>query len=87
MLSCKEITELVSKEVDDRLSLKETFELRMHVMMCNACRNYRTNVQFLRQACREAATLDRPDAPPNGQPAPGWKNATTSTTKGNPADA
>jgi predicted anti-sigma-YlaC factor YlaD len=63
MLSCKEITEIVSKEADDRLTLKETFDMRLHVMMCSACRNYRTNVQFLRQACRTAATPDNLDDP------------------------
>ncbi|TAM04975.1 MAG: zf-HC2 domain-containing protein [Paraburkholderia sp.] len=61
MLNCKETTELVSREADERLTLKETFDMRVHVMMCSACRNYRTNVQFLRQACRAAGASDRPD--------------------------
>lgn len=56
MLTCKETTELVSKEVDDGLSLKERLDMGMHVMMCSACRNYRSNVRFLRRACKEAAT-------------------------------
>jgi hypothetical protein len=58
MLSCKETTELVSREADERLTLKETFDMRVHVMMCSACRNYRSNVQFLRQACRAAGAPD-----------------------------
>ena len=56
MLTCKEITELVSKEVDDSLSLKERLDMGMHIMMCGACRNYRSNIRFLRRACKEAAT-------------------------------
>jgi len=56
MLTCKETAELVSKEVDDRLSLKERLDLRLHLMMCRGCRNYRSNVRFLRRACEEAAT-------------------------------
>ncbi len=59
MLTCKEITELVSKEVDDSLSLKERLDMGMHIMMCGACRNYRSNVRFLRRACQEAATPTR----------------------------
>lgn len=63
MLSCKETTELISKEADERLSLKETLDMRMHVMMCGACRNFRSNIQFLREACRTAAPTDQPDDP------------------------
>jgi hypothetical protein len=65
MLSCKETTELVSREADERLTLKETFDMRVHVMMCSACRNYRSNVQFLRQACRTAGAPDQPDDMPS----------------------
>ena len=56
MLMCKQITELVSKEVDDGLSLKERVDMGMHLMMCGACRNYLSNVRFLRRVCKEAAT-------------------------------
>jgi hypothetical protein len=63
MLSCKETTELISKEADERLSLKETFDMRMHVMMCSACRNFRSNIQFLRQACRAATPGDQTEDP------------------------
>lgn len=59
MLTCKETTELVSKEVDDGLSLKERLDMGLHIMMCGACRNYRSNVRFLRRACNEAATSGR----------------------------
>jgi predicted anti-sigma-YlaC factor YlaD len=59
MLTCKETTELVSKEVDDGLSLKEKLDMGLHIMMCGACRNYRSNVGFLRRACREAAKPGR----------------------------
>lgn len=61
MLTCKETTELISREADERLTLKESFDMRLHVMMCGACRNFRTNVQFLHQACKTAGTPDRPD--------------------------
>jgi predicted anti-sigma-YlaC factor YlaD len=65
MLSCKEMTELISKEVDEGLNLKESLEMRLHVMMCGACRNYRSNVNFLRRACKAAATPSQsPDEPP-----------------------
>ncbi|WP_019939642.1 zf-HC2 domain-containing protein [Bordetella sp. FB-8] len=58
MLNCKETTELISKEADERLSLKETLTVHVHMMMCNACRNFRSNIHFLRRACQAAATID-----------------------------
>ena len=65
MLTCKETTEMISKEVDDGLNLRESLDMRLHILMCSACRNYRGNVQFLRRACRSAATPGQsPDTPP-----------------------
>ncbi|MEK7917676.1 zf-HC2 domain-containing protein [Burkholderia contaminans] len=65
MLTCKETTELLSKEADEGLNLRESLDMRLHILMCSACRNYRSNVQFLRRACRSAATPEQsPDAAP-----------------------
>ena len=53
----------------DLLTLKETFDMRLHVMMCSACRNYRSNVDFLRRVCKAAATPSQlPDEPPKEAP-------------------
>jgi hypothetical protein len=52
VLSCKEATELMSQEQDRRLSLAERIGLRLHVLICSACNNYRHQMSFLRQACR-----------------------------------
>ena len=65
MLTCKETTELISREVDEGLNLKESLDVRLHIMMCSACRNYRSDVNFLRRACKAAATPSQsPDEPP-----------------------
>ncbi|TAM55906.1 MAG: zf-HC2 domain-containing protein [Paraburkholderia sp.] len=60
MLTCKETTKLVSREADEELTLKETLDIRLHVLMCSACRNFRSNVQFLRRICKVAAASDNP---------------------------
>lgn len=52
MLTCKQASLLMSQEQDRRLSLRERIGLRLHVMICDACSNYRRQVAFLRQACR-----------------------------------
>ncbi len=52
MLSCKQATELMSQEQDRELSLAERIGLRLHVLICVACSNYRRHMGILRQACR-----------------------------------
>lgn len=52
MLSCKQATELMSQEQDRHLALAERVGLRLHVLICSACSNYRRQMAFLRQACR-----------------------------------
>lgn len=52
MLSCRRATELMSQEQDRRLSLRERIGLRIHVLICAGCGNYRRQMRVLRDACR-----------------------------------
>ena len=52
MLSCQRATELMSQEQDRPLSLAERFGLRLHVLICTGCNNYRRQMAVLRAACR-----------------------------------
>jgi len=52
MLSCKDITLLLSEAQDRQLSLSEQFHLEMHLMMCKGCSNFKTQMSFLRKACK-----------------------------------
>jgi hypothetical protein len=52
MLSCREATALMSQEQDRRLGLGERVALRLHVLICAGCNNYRRHMQVLREACR-----------------------------------
>ena len=47
MLSCREITALLSKESLTKLSLKEKIELRLHLMMCKLCARYAKQIKFI----------------------------------------
>jgi hypothetical protein len=60
MLSCKEATELMSQEQDRPLSLAERLGLRLHVLICAGCRNYRRQMNVLRAACRRFGGGDTP---------------------------
>lgn len=52
MLSCRQATELMSQEQDRPLSLAERLGLRLHVLICTGCSNYRRQMGVLRAACR-----------------------------------
>ena len=52
MLTCKEITALLSEAQDRKLSLAERLKLEMHLAMCRGCQAYKSQLAFLRDACR-----------------------------------
>ena len=47
MLSCKETSLLISQGLDSKLPLHKRIALRVHVLMCSACRTYRRQVTAL----------------------------------------
>lgn len=49
MLNCKEVTELCSREMELPLGLAEKTSLRMHLMMCDGCSQFRLQMKTLRQ--------------------------------------
>jgi len=52
MLSCKEVTHLLSKAQDRKITLTERVNLEMHLAICNGCKNFKNQMTFLRQACQ-----------------------------------
>lgn len=55
MLNCKEMTEMCSEELDRKLLLSERMSLRMHLMMCSGCHNFRKQMQTMRIAMTQYA--------------------------------
>lgn len=46
-LSCLKATELIEKKLHFSLTRKENYQLKMHKMMCNACRQYENHSYFI----------------------------------------
>ena len=55
MLSCKETTHLLSQGADRDLAFGERVALRVHLAICNGCRNVNRQFRFLRLAVKELA--------------------------------
>jgi Putative zinc-finger len=63
MLSCQEVTRLVSESLDNNsLTFWQRMQVRLHLLMCSLCSRFRTQAEFLRQAARKYAFASEDDA-------------------------
>ena len=51
-LTCKEVARLISQGLDAELPAHERARMRLHVVLCDACRNVNEQFAFLRKATR-----------------------------------
>ena len=54
-VSCKEASLLASRSLDGRLGFGERVTLRLHLLVCDACAQFRRQIEFLRTAVRDNA--------------------------------
>lgn len=52
MMTCHEVHKLVIRAQDTRLSMRERFGVRLHLLICTACAAFERQMDFLRAACR-----------------------------------
>jgi hypothetical protein len=52
LLSCKQTTRLLSQGVDRGLGFGERVALRVHLAICDGCRNVAAQFRFLRSAVK-----------------------------------
>jgi ppGpp synthetase/RelA/SpoT-type nucleotidyltranferase len=52
MIDCKQASQLISKSLDRRLSLRERLSLRFHTFICEACRRFGQQLNALRVALK-----------------------------------
>lgn len=55
MLSCKEVTEVCSLEMEQPIPLGKRLGLGLHLMMCSGCTNYRQQLKVIRNAMQTYA--------------------------------
>ncbi len=49
MLTCREVTKLVSESMESRLSWRKRVGMRIHFMMCVSCSRYRQQIILIRE--------------------------------------
>lgn len=52
MLSCKEVTKLVSESLDHKLPWWKRMNMRLHLSMCKMCSGFRKDLTHLREEAR-----------------------------------
>jgi predicted anti-sigma-YlaC factor YlaD len=60
MINCKEYSKLVSKELDQPLSLWDKVSVKIHSWVCPACHNVKKQMETLRMVCRFTPGEDAP---------------------------
>ena len=64
MLSCKDVTKLVSESMDRSLPLGKRIGMRLHLLNCKFCAGYERQLLLIRETARRlAATVEAPGEP------------------------
>lgn len=58
MLSCRDVSKLLSQSRERRLGLWERLGLQMHLAMCKGCSNVRKQLDFISAAMRRYRDRD-----------------------------
>jgi len=61
MLTCKDVTRLISDSMDRSLPLGKRIGVRLHLMICRFCARYERQLLLIRDTVRRIA--DPPDPP------------------------
>lgn len=56
--SCREVSELLSHAQERPLTLSEKFGLYVHLPLCEGCRNFRRQLEFIRMAVKQYLARD-----------------------------
>ena len=58
MLTCREVSKLLSQSREQRLALWERLALRVHLLLCSGCNNFRKQLDFIGAAMRRYRERD-----------------------------
>lgn len=65
MLTCKDVTRLISESMDTSLPIGKRIGMRLHLLICKFCSRYERQLLLIREAVRRiVATEGKPGEPP-----------------------
>jgi len=72
MLTCKETAELVSKSMDQRISIWTRIKLKMHLKACSMCLKYSKQLQKIQEVLKKSSDQiwEFMDGSPTAMPEP-----------------
>ena len=64
MLSCKDVTQLISQSMDTSLPIGKRLGVRLHLLTCRFCARYERQLRLIRETLRRLSAIeDRPEGP------------------------
>jgi hypothetical protein len=66
--TCKDAACLISQQDDRKLTRAQRLGLRLHLILCRACRRYLASVKFLKDAMRRCGESEDLSSPPEALP-------------------
>jgi len=67
MLSCKDVTRLLSESMDHSLPLGKRVGVRLHLLICRFCSRYERQLLLIREIIRRLAVPEDPSGPSTGE--------------------
>lgn len=64
MISCKKASELLDKKSVLKLSVREKIALKLHLIICEACKRYKKQTRFLDKMLQSHSQIADPDQVP-----------------------
>ena len=58
MLSCKDVTQLLSESMDASLPIGKRIGVRLHLLICKFCSRYERQLLLIRETARRLAAID-----------------------------
>jgi hypothetical protein len=67
MLSCKDVTHLISQSMDASLPIGKRVGVRLHLLICIFCRRYERQLRMIRETLRLVSAAEDHPAEPAGE--------------------
>ena len=67
MLSCKDVTQLLSESMDASLPIGKRIGVRLHLLICKFCLRYKRQLLLIRETARRLAAIDETPVLPAGE--------------------